>query len=423
MEPSIRKLPNNLRVISVPMPTMESVTVTIWVGVGSRFETNKISGISHFLEHMVFKGSKKRPSAKEIAEAIDSIGGEFNASTSKEWTNFYIKTRKGNLDLAFDVLSDMVLNPLLKEKDIEREKGVVVEEIGMYEDTPMWKISDYFENLIFKGSELEKDIIGTRKSVKGLKQSDFDLYRKRYYGSNNIVVTVSGGITNKEVSKLSEKYLGSLQKTEKPKVTKFSPEKNKSEVLLSTQKREQAHFILGFLAGKRGSKDRFAEEVLSTILGKGMSSRLFTEVREKRGLAYSVKASREVYNETGYFEVYAGVDPKRIDEAIKVTLEQCNLLANKDLPISAKELKKAKEFLKGHIALGLEDTKAINSFFGVKELLLGKTETPKQVFELIDKVTIDEVVASAGRIFGSNKAKLAVIGPYDKKERFENLIK
>src|SRR4030065_1580881 len=177
MDYQLDKLSNGIRVITVEMPTLESATVTYWVGVGSRFEHESVSGLSHFLEHMVFKGSKKRPSAKEISEAIDSIGGEFNASTSKEWTNFYIKARTGNLDLAFDVLSDMVLNPLLKAEEIEKEKGVIVEEIAMYEDTPMMKIGDVFEQLIFKGDNLGRDTIGTEKSVRSLKRDDIERYR------------------------------------------------------------------------------------------------------------------------------------------------------------------------------------------------------------------------------------------------------
>lgn len=419
----LNTLPNSLRVLTIPVPTLESVTVTIWIGTGSRFETAKNSGISHFLEHMVFKGSKKRPTAKDIAEAVDSIGGEFNAATSKEWTNFYIKTRNTNLDTAFDVLSDMVLNPLIKEEDLAREKGVIVEEIGMYEDTPLWKVPDLFENLIFKGNELERDIIGTRKTVKEMAKNDFDLYRKSHYGSNNIVVTVAGGVTEKKVNELAKKYFGGLKKTNKRKINEFTSKQEKPQVFLSSKKKEQAHFILGFLSSKRDTKDRFAQQILTTVLGGGMSSRLFTEIREKRGLAYAVKASSEKYLDTGYIEVYAGVDPKRIDEAIKVTLDEVYKVANDKNPITPKELKKAKEYIKGHVALSLEDTKSINSFFGIRKLLLDKIETPEQIYKAIDKVTAKEVLTVAKKRFLPETLNLAIIGPYKDKERFEKLLK
>lgn len=423
MDYKLHTLKNGLRVITVPIPTLESATVTVWVGVGSRYETSRTLGLSHFLEHMTFKGSKKRPSAKEIAEAIDSIGGEFNASTSKEWTNFYIKTRAANIDIAFDVLSDMVLNPLLKEQDIKREKGVIVEEMGMYDDTPVWKISDLFENLIFKGSELGKDIIGTKNTVKSMKRNDFDLYRKIHYGSNNIVVTVAGGIETNNINKLAEKYFGNVKKKKKKGIKEINTKKKRDQVLVSSKQKEQAHFILGFPASKRGSKNRFSEQVLATILGKGMSSRLFTEVREKRGLAYSVKASKEHYADIGYIDVYAGVDPKRIEEAIKVILDQIYGIAEGKYPIKKKEIKKAKEYVKGHMALALEDTKSVNLFFGIRELLLNKIETPKQVYKKVDKVSMDDIVNVAGNIFKPDCIFLSIIGPYKEKSKFKKLIK
>src|SRR3972149_5318736 len=222
MKHILSKLDNGVRLVTVPMPSLESVTVTVWVGVGSRSETDKIAGISHFLEHMVFKGGKKRPSAREISEAVDAIGGEFNASTGKEWTNFYIKARAANLETAFDVLSDMVFNPLLKEEEIEREKGVIIEEIAMYEDTPMYRIGDVFEQLIYEGNSLSWDIAGTAKTVKAIKKGDFERYRKMYYYADNILLTVAGGVAPKSVEDLAKKYFGEIKtKSEKVRVKKF----------------------------------------------------------------------------------------------------------------------------------------------------------------------------------------------------------
>jgi len=423
MKYKLSKLENGLRVICVPIPNMASATITIWVGVGSRYEQAKINGISHFLEHMVFKGSRKRPSAKKIAEAIDAFGGEFNASTSKEWTNFYIKSRKEKLDIAFDVLSDMVLNPILKTEDIEREKGVIIEEIGMYEDTPLMKIDDIFENLIFSGNELGWDIAGVPKTVRATKKSDFERYRSMHYGSNNIVVTVAGGISEDSAHALSEKYLSELENKKKRKESNFIPKQKKPQVKLREKKAEQAHFMLGFLGYPRGHKDRFTEAVLTTILGGGMSSRLFIEVREKRGLAYAVKTSSDHYIDTGYLATYAGVDIKRIEEAVKVTLDEHYKIGGAKGKISAKELKKAKEYLKGHIALNLEDTNNINSFFGIRELMLGKLETPDDVYRGIDAVSIEDVYSFAKKMFAPEKLNLAIIGPYEDRGRFERLLK
>lgn len=422
MNYKLSRLKNGLRIITVPISNMESATVTIWVDVGSRFENKRISGISHFLEHMVFKGSKKRPSAKLISEAIDSFGGEFNASTGKEWTNFYIKARSAMIPVAFDVLADMVLNPILKSEEIEKEKGVIVEEIRMYEDTPMLHIGDVFENLIFSQSPLGQDIIGTKETVKGLKRADFVSYRRVHYGSNNIVITVAGGIQEAEILKLAKKYFAKLEKRDRDGFVRFNPSQKKPQFLLHSQKKEQAHFVLGFLSNPMGHKDRFVEAVLSAILGGGMSSRLFLEVREKRGLAYSVRTSISRYKDIGYQEMYAGVDVGRVEEAIKVSLDQHYGLAHGEYKISNKELAKAKEFLKGHLALSLEETKAINRFFGVKELKLGQIETPDEVYQGLEAVTREDVLRVAKEVFVPERLNLAIIGPYKSAKRFESLI-
>lgn len=415
-------LANDLKVITIPIPSLQSATVTLWVGVGSRYENEKISGISHFMEHMVFKGSQRRPSAKEIAEAVDAIGGEFNAATSKHWTNFYIKARAEVLEKAFDVLSDMVLAPLLKKEDIEREKGVIIEEMAMYEDTPVMKISDVFEQLIFKGNPLSRDIIGTKKSVKSITRYDFERYRKRHYYADNMLMTVAGGVREAEVLALAQKYFGELKSKDKVVSGKFKSKQRRPRVKLHPKKKEQAHFVLGFLANPMGSQDRFIESVLAGVLGQGMSSRLFSEVREKRGLAYSIRTYLDRYLDTGYIGTYAGVDVKRVDEAIKVTLDQHYGLASGLYKLSEKELAKAKEYLKGHLALSLENTKDVNSFFGVKELILGKVETPEEVFAGIDKVTKSDLVKLAKKLFVPERLNLAIIGPYKSQARFEKLI-
>jgi predicted Zn-dependent peptidase len=423
MRYSLAKLPNGLRVLTVPMPSLASATVTIWVKTGSWKETNKIAGLSHFLEHMVFKGSSKRPSAKEIAEEVDAIGAEFNAGTSKDWTNFYIKARSGKLEMAFDVLSDMVLNPLLKTEDIEKEKGVIVEEIRMYEDTPLIRIGDVFEQLIFSGSVLGRDISGSEATVKALTRDDFVRYRNTHYYTDNILITVSGGLEESRVLALGQKYFKSLSGTKsRGKEPKIQISQNKPRVKLHAKKKEQAHFIFGYLAEGRGYKGRFAQAVLGAILGGGMSSRLFTEVREKRGLAYSVRTLVERYQQVGYVGTYAGVDVKRVDEAIKVVLDEHQKLASGKNPISRVELRKAKEYLKGHLALALEDTRDVNAFFAENQLFLNKIETPEEVFRAIDAVSIENVLSEAKKLFRPERLNLAIIGPYKEESRFRKLL-
>ncbi len=424
MKYNLNTLKNGLRVITVPIKGLASATVTIWVKTGSRLEEARTSGISHFLEHMVFKGSKKRPSAKEIAEAIDAIGGEFNAGTSKDWTNFFIKTRAENLDKAFDVLSDMVINPLLKKEEIEREKGVIVEEIKMYEDTPMMRIGDIFEELVFSGSPLGRDIAGTESTVKGIKRNDFLRYRSIHYYPENMLVTVAGGVSSKESEGLAGKYFMGLS-SRKAKYTykRFESKQTQPLTKLHGKKKEQAHFILGFRGNGRDYQGRFAETVLATILGGSASSRLFIEVRERRGLAYAIKTSADRYNDTGYMATQAGVDTQRVEEAIKVTLDEHYKLANKTKPISKGELVRAKEFLKGHTALALEDTKDVNGFFGEQGLFLKEILTPEEVFKKIDKVSIDEVLSEANKLFKPERLNLAIIGPYEDENRFQKLLR
>ncbi len=425
MDYKLQTLANGLRVMTIPMPSLESATVTVWVKTGSRNESAKINGISHFLEHMVFKGSKKRPSAKEISEVVDSIGGEFNAATSKDWTNFYIKARAGNIELAFDILSDMVLNPILSEEEIEREKGTIVEEIRMYEDTPMFRIGDVFEQLMFEGSPLGQDIAGTEESVRGIMKNDFIEYRKTHYNPKNLLITVAGGVKEKEVEALVKKYFGSLKTSSQApfKGSTFKGMQNGPRLKLHSKKKEQAHFILGFIGDGRGYEGRFAQGLLSVILGGGMSSRLFIEVRERRGLAYSIRTSIDRYDEVGYIGTYAGVDRDKLDEAVKVILKESYGLASGKFPVSASELKKSKEYVKGHLALTLEDTKDVASFFGEQGLFLDEILSPDEIYARIDKVTVKDVLKEAKRLFVPERLNLAIIGPYNDEKKFLKLLK
>ena len=421
-------LNNGLRVITIPMPSLESVTVTVWIKTGSRNENSKNSGVSHFLEHMFFKGTTNRPTAKQIAEEIDSIGGIQNAGTAKEYTEYYIKCRADKVETAFNLLSDMTLNSLLDATEIEREKGTIIEEIRMYEDTPMINIGEVFEGLIYSGHTLEMDIAGTEKTVGGMKRNDFIDYRKSFYTAENMILTVAGGVTEKESLDLANKYFEKLPTSKVIDLdNKFKVSQSAPKVKLHSKKKEQAHIILGYIADGKNYKNKYAQTILSTILGGGSSSRMFTEVRERRGLAYSIRTSMDRYTDIGYLGTYAGLDTKRAEEAVKVMLDEHQKIANSPMrsssAITTQELTKSKEYLKGHLALALEDTSDVSSFFGDQELFSDEVLTPEEVFKKIDKVTMDEVNFEAKRLFVPERVNLAIIGPYENDNEFVKILR
>lgn len=409
----------------VPMPSLESVTLTIWVRTGSRYEHSEVAGISHFAEHIVFKGSKKRPTAREISAAVDGMGGEFNAGTTKEWTNFFIKVGKENLEEATDILSDMILNPVLDPKEIEREKGTIIQEMKMYEDTPMMHIGDVFEQAIFDGSKLGIDIIGSEKTVRNVMQKDFMAYRGEHYHPENMLITIAGGFDEVKALNLMEKYfagIGSIKGKTKG-FDKFVSLQKSPNIKLLDRKGEQTQLILGFLGEGKGYSGRFAQSLLCTILGGGMSSRMFIEVRERRGLAYSVRTSYERYQDTGYISTYAGVNTDKADEAVKIILDQCYGLASKKYPLTEKELIKSKGFLKGNLALGLEDTIGVSGLFGEQELFDQEVLTPEEINKKIDAVTVKDIYFEAKKLFVPEKLNLAIIGPFKSDKKFLQLIK
>jgi predicted Zn-dependent peptidase len=417
-------LPNGVRFIHVPVPTLESATFTVWYGVGSRYEEEPDAGISHFLEHMAFKGGKKYPTAKAVSEAMDAIGAENNASTSQDYTNYYVRAAVASLPKAVDIMADTLLAPRLDAREIEKERGVIIEEINMYEDDPKDYVNLLYGKAIFPNHPLGRDIAGTRESVRAIKRDNFLSFRQAYYVPENIVITVSGGIGYKEALGLAEKHFGRLKNPNRSNPPRaFKENQTKPNVLLKTRKTEQTNLIIGFPGKKHGEPDRYAEGLMGVILGAGMSSRLFREVREKRGLAYSINASSSHYRDTGEFSAYAGVPIKKAEEAIKVILNEFyKLTTDHRSLIAKKELTKAKEFFKGHMALSMESTKWINYFFGHEEIKGGELMTPEEVFEAIDKVPIEEILAVAKDIFKPQKVNLAIIGPYRNAKSFEKIL-
>ena len=413
-------LKNGLRLLTIPMPSAASVTMLIMVGVGSRFEEKKINGLSHFLEHMAFKGTQKRPTALDIATTIDGIGGEFNAFTSKDHTGYYIKAASKHLPLLFDVLSDMLLHSKFDPNEIEREKGVIIEEINMYEDMPIRKIGDLYENLLYGDSKLGRDIAGIPDVIRSIAREDFLSYLNRFYSPVNTVATISGGIQG-DVKALTEKYLGEWHNKKPDSPDRQKDNQEKPGLLLKHKDTQQAHLCLGVRAFHNTHPDRYKLGVLTNILGGGMSSRLFIEVRERRGLAYYVRSNDEMYTDVGNFVTQAGVDVKRIDDAIKVILQEFDKIREKG--VKEKELKKAKENIKGKLILELEDSRNVAGLFASAELLEDRIKTPEEIMRKVDRVTAEDVRATAQNVFKEETLNLAVIGPYKNEERFLKLLK
>ncbi len=416
-------LKNGLRVITIPMPSFESATVIVMVGAGSRYETDKNNGISHFLEHMAFKGTKKRPNAKVIAELIDGIGGEFNAFTSKEVTGYYVKSAVTHVDLCLDILSDMLQNSKLDEAEIQREKGVILEEINLYEDTPARKIGDIYEGLLYGDTPMGWDIAGRKEVIKQITRKDFVDYMSSLYSADNITVVVAGGIKAKKSEEMVEKYFGNMKSFDTLRYKKLYQNQVKPALNIKHKNTEQVHIAVGFRTVPIDSKEKHPLSVLAAILGGGMSSRLFSEVREKRGLAYYVRTSSEHFQDAGNIVSTAGLDPKRLEEGISVIIEEYSKFANGKANLTEKELSKAKEYLKGHLVLELEDSRSVAGFYAQAELLEKEIETADELIKKIDKVSLKEVEEVSKKYFKNETLNLAIIGNFTDRQKFEKLLK
>lgn len=417
-------LPNGLTVISIPMPSFESATALILIGTGSRYETKDNNGISHFLEHMAFKGTKSRPTYMEIASLIDGIGGEFNAFTSKEYTGYYIKAGANNIEMTLELLSDMLQNSKLDAAEIEKEKGVIIEEKNLYEDTPMRHIGDVYEGLLYGDTPLGWDTVGESKEViRALTREDFVKYMNSLYSPDNMTIVFAGGVESKEVEDLSMKYLSALKKFKISKALPVKENQTKPAVSIKHKKTEQAHLAVGVRTVPLESEDRYPLSVLASILGGGMSSRLFSEVREKRGLAYYVRASSDHYIDAGSLVVTAGVDPTRIFEAVEVIISELADLRDGRKPISKEELRKAKEYLKGHLVLELEDSRSVSIYYATQQILEKKIDNPDEILKKIDAVSEKDILRVAKKYLIGKTLNFAVIGNFGANKKAENTNK
>lgn len=415
-------LSNGLRILTIPMPSFESATALVMVGAGSRYETKKNNGISHFLEHMAFKGTKKRPTAMDISSLIDGIGGEFNAFTGKEYTGYYVKAGKNNVEITLDVLSDMLQNSRLDPAEIEKEKGVIIEEINLYEDMPMRKISDVYEQLLYDDTPMGWDIAGEKDVIRSITRDDFIEYLSSLYSPHNMAVVVAGGIEEQKIVELIEDYFGKMKKFETIKPEGVIEKQEKPQILIRLKKTEQIHIALGVRTVSINNPEKYPLSVLASILGGGMSSRLFSEVREKRGLAYYVKSHSDEYLDCGSLVSLAGIDPKRVKEAVEVMMQEYRKVGEGKMQITDAELRKAKEYIKGHLVLELEDSRSVCTFYAHQELLEKEVLNPDDVLAKVDAVTKEDIEEVGKKYFINRGLNLALIGNFEDRQALEEVV-
>lgn len=403
-------LSSGLRALVLPMSGTSAVTFFLVVGTGSRQETAELAGISHFLEHLFFKGSKKRPTTREISEAIDRVGGEMNACTSKEWTAFYAKAARPHAALLVDVISDMVLHPLLHSKEIDRERGVIIEEINMYEDTPMKSVGEFFEETLFGGHHgLAHPIIGTKENIARLPRATIVRYLRRQYRARSAVACLAGDINPAEGTALLARALRHFPAGSAAPSARFRRGFGRERVRFQEKKTDQTHVVLGAPSVPWGHRDRPALDLLAAILGGGMSSRLFLEVRERRGLAYYVRTSSEYFVDAGYLATQAGVDTTKAAEACRVVVREYARVGRQRVPL--RELEKAREFIKGKLLLALEASDEVAQFAALQEILLSRILTPDDIFRRLDAVGPEDLQRVARAYLAPAQLRLAGIGP------------
>ncbi len=417
---NIKSLTNGLTLITVNLPHLDSVTSLVAVGAGSRYETKRENGISHFLEHMFFKGSRKYPTAEQIATLIDSIGAINNAATDKEVTYYWVKSAAKHIQLASDVLSSMIKESLLAEEEVEREKGVIIEELRMYRDIPSRYVWDLYEKLQFGDQPLGWDIGGDEKTILSLERDDFTKYMDSLYAPENMALVYVGKLP-KDIEKIASEFFLDLPKRSQYKPKSYNKiQQQKPKLNIYYKKTDQANLVLGVEGYNRDDKKKYPARVLSIILGEGMSSRLFIQVRERRGLAYHVSAAHGSYKDTGTFTAYAGLKLEKVYEGLEVIKAELERTVLEK--VTDDELKKAKEVERGRVALRSESTNFLAEHFGTKFVLDRKLETFDEYLKKIDAVSREDVQAAASELFEKKRYNLQVIGPFKSTDPFMKIL-
>ncbi len=413
-------LDNGLRILTSAMPHTRSVSIGFFIGVGSRYESDEQGGVSHFIEHMLFKGTAKRPTAMEIAVAIEGIGGVFNAATGQESSLYWVKVAQPHLDVAIDVLVDMLRYSRFDPEEIDRERRVIIEEINLTLDTPDSLVHLLINELVWPNHPLGRDVAGTKESLSTLDREGLLAYLKRHYQPSRTVISVAGNVEHEEVVGKIAASLGDWATGEAASYQPTEDNQTESRLRIHLKETEQAHLCLGVPGLPRDHPDRFKLRLLSAILGDGMSSRLFTEIRERRGLAYSIYSYVSGLHDTGAVGVYAGVDPRRIEDAIKAILGEWDRMRQESVP--ADELAKAKEFVKGRLLLQMEDSFSVAAWCGRQEVLSPEVLTVDEVIEAIAAITAADIQQVAQGLFVRERLNLAVVGPFEDEKGFRELL-
>jgi len=421
MKFSKKVLHNGLRVITVPMKDNPTTTVLVLVEAGSKYEEKKVNGISHFLEHMCFKGTKKRPKAIDISKELDALGSQYNAFTAQEYTGYYAKSDARHFSKIFDIVSDIYLNSTFPDVEMQKEKGVIIEEMNMYEDMPQKHVQDLIMKLLYGDTPAGWNIAGEKKNILKMKRGDFVAYKKTHYLPEATVLVVAGVVTEKQVMSEVNKIFGKIKRGQKAGKVKVEEKQKNPRVLINFKKTDQTHFVLGVRSLNLFSRKNAVLSVLGGILGGGMSSRLFQKLREEMGVGYYVRAYNDAYTDHGFFQISAGVDNKRIEEVIQAVLDECNKL--KKEKVNVEELNKVKECLIGNMKLSLESSDDLANFFGGQELLKRELKSAEEKAEKIRKVTAEEIQNLAKDIFQNNKLNLALIGPFKEKTEKTKFLK
>ncbi|PIT93104.1 MAG: hypothetical protein COU06_01740 [Candidatus Harrisonbacteria bacterium CG10_big_fil_rev_8_21_14_0_10_38_8] len=414
-------LDNGLTIITVPQSASVATTVLVMVATGSKYEEKKVNGISHFLEHMCFKGTEKRPTAFDITSELDGLGAVNNAFTSQEWTGYFAKVDKTHGERALDIVSDIYLNPVFDASEIEKEKGVIVEEISMYKDMPQRNIYDNFMELLYGDQPAGWGIAGTKEIVKSLTREEFITYREAHYVPSATTVVIAGGFDEEKMISLSKELFSKMQSKEKGSKLMVKEEQSTPAVNLEYKDSDQAHIMIGYRAFGITDKRRYALDVASAVLGSGMSSRLFQVIRDQMGAAYYVHADADLYTDHGYVSVNVGAELSKTEEVIKAVLVEFTKLANS--VVSDEELNKVKNHLAGNLLLGLETSDKMSFYYGVQNILEPELATPEEILSRIKSVTPEQIKRVMQELIKPESLNLAVIGPFKDKEKFQKLLR
>ncbi|MEI7777263.1 MAG: pitrilysin family protein [bacterium] len=409
-------LSNGLRIITIPMRDTRAVTIMVLVEAGSKYETKEINGLSHFLEHMCFKGTVKRPSAFAISSELDGIGAQSNAFTDKEYTGYYAKADKKYFTKITDIVSDIYLNSTFPKIDLEKEKGVVIEEINMYEDLPQRKVWENFEELLYGDQPAGWPVIGNKENIKKISQQDLVKYRKNHYVAKSTIIVVAGNVEEKEAVREVKTAFSKVPNGPKKGKKKTIDKQDKPKTAIQFKATDQTHLVLGFRSFDVHDERHWALGVMSTILGKGMSSRLFIKMREELGICYYIHTSSGVASDTGYFAVSAGVGNQRTEEAIEAIMNELKKIKSEG--VGEKEIRKAKDFMIGNLSLDLEGSDDYANYYGFQEVLRESVLVPAEHIKKIEAVTGEQIKAVAEDIFKEKGLNLSLIGPFKDDKKF-----